>query len=124
MNKIAIIMAVMCGSQAVASSWVRVGGGSDGTQLSIDMDSVRKDGDIAQSWIELNYAKVRSEPARSSKELWKFRCSQRTSFTASQIFYRADGSVLRSKSPIETSYDYEPVAPDTLGERVMLVVCR
>ena len=109
---------------AMASNWVKAGGGSDGTQLAIDMASVSRNGESAKVWIELDYSKVAAERARRSKELWKFHCSDETSFTAAQILCRADGSVLNSNNPIETSYGYHAVAPDTLGAFVMGTVCR
>ena len=109
---------------ALASSWMRLGAGSDGTQLYVDTESVVKNGNVAQAWIKMYYPKEPTRRALSSKELWKFDCSNRTSFTASQILYRGDGSVLSSDSPIETRYGYEPVVPDTFGETILKSVCR
>jgi hypothetical protein len=110
-------------SSAMAADWQYVDKGSDGSVLYVDNASIVRSRNRGQAWVEFDYSKVKSVRHRSSKELWKFNCVARTSFTASWVDYAVNGSVIRSRSPIETEYDYKPVVPDSLGETVMELVC-
>ena len=117
------VLAVALTSSALAADWQIVSTGTDGRVLSVDMGTLRKSGDRAQIWVQIDYSKVKSVRARSSKELWKFNCSAQTVFIASWIDYAPDGNVIKSNTPVETSYEYEPVAPGTAGEKIMNTAC-
>lgn len=117
------VLGVALSSAALAANWQLVTSATDGRVVSVDMNSLRKSGDSAQIWTQTDYSKVKNIKARLSKELWKFNCSAQTTFTASWIDYAPDGSVIKSHTPIETSYGYAPVAPGTVGETVMNLVC-
>src|SRR5437868_3504119 len=113
-------------SQAWASNWQLKGTVTNDEDLYYDADSIRRTGDIAQIWIKWDAAKNKNVTYRTRKELWKYNCSDHSTFTDRYIDYDAHGNVLGSSGPsgppAESQYYYLPVTTDTVQDIMMHVV--
>ena len=122
MKKIILLIAFCFGAPANAADWILASSGG-GLKVYLNPASFQQSGSKVQVWVRMVAEPGSKHTFAESKELWKFNCPERSQFVASWIEYAKDGSVLRSKTPLETPYDYEPIAPDTIGSDVMTAVC-
>ena len=106
-----------------AKTLVEIGVTTDGSIYSADYDSVKRSGDKAEVWVFIDHSKDRTAKARSSRELWKFYCSEETTLTAYWVSYDARGRVIRSGSKPDNPYLYEPVVPETFGSFAKNFAC-
>lgn len=120
--KTGAFVTALLGSSANAADW-REFSADNGTVYRADLSTVRWNNEIVQVWLEGDFRKKANSRYAATKELWKFKCAEETSFTASKIAYDGKGEIVASDAPIETRYDYEPIAPGTIGAEVMRLVC-
>lgn len=114
---------IVFATPANAEQLVQMSEDGSGSIYYSDYDSVRGSGQSAQVWIFVDHSGNKSNPARSTRELWKYNCGERTSITLSYTDYDKSGSVLKSGSQRDNSYRYEPVTPRTVGERALNFAC-
>jgi hypothetical protein len=116
---------------AFAANWLPVIDARDGTQVFIDMTSIRKLLEIPirrplavkQVWVKYYYSAVKSEPARHSISQQNFNCYDRTTLATSFTSYRANGTVLRSWTQDDYSFRYEATIPGSIGEAIRAAEC-
>lgn len=120
---------VFCGATTVsASDWVYVGTSGTGSPYYIDVQSLKRDGDIVTAWQKIDslkdkFDKDKSEPSYESLNQWDYNCSKRTIYPLYQI------NRFRNK-PDESLNFYSlgyrggfPVIPDSSGEVLLNFVC-
>ncbi len=119
-----VLAAALFAAPATAADWYQFATTDDGAVYFADRETSLNDGTFAWVWVRSDLSRVKSTSNRATKELWRFNCKMSTSMTVSHIAYRPDGTVAQSRHfPLDNSYLYEPVAPDTLADVVMRDIC-
>jgi hypothetical protein len=108
---------------ANATNWRYVSTGNDDREVYIDDASLKKTGNIASIWIMFDLRQVKTERARTSKELWKFDCVDQSSATVSVLQYDANGQLLLTEHTPVYQQRFQPIAPETIGAAVMKIAC-
>lgn len=114
------------------SRWALAGTGTK-TTVYVDTQSLRKAGTVARVWLKwtstVAMETTRAQPAKtylSEKTFAIYDCSNRTSATLQVIRYAdsdAAGDVVESFSIREPQANFDSVAPESLGEAILKVVC-
>lgn len=131
--KLALLLATsLVASQAIAAEWMFVGGNSK-LQTFLDVQSIRRNGSKVKVWVKW----IDSDPVvakgvyperkyQSSKTLEIYDCSDRSTTTIQQILYAEPdgGDVVKSNSISEKSAQFEEVIPESIGEAILLAVCK
>ena len=119
-----IIAGLTASGKAAADNWVAFGASADGTIYSVDVDSVRKDGDRIVIWEEKDHSHDKTVSERMTMNLVSIDCKSRTSEFLHTTTYDRSGRVLRSedysadvRKPI-----YSP--PGSIGDTLIRAVCR
>lgn len=112
-------------SPAFASDWRYVTSDSTGTDVYVDMETIRETSDYAGryklAWVKWDHSRDKSRPHRETKLYFKIKCDTFESGIISATRYRADGTVLSSDS---TSYPRLTAdIPDTIGYSTTQFVC-
>ena len=102
---------------------IEAGTTPDGSVYSVDFATKKRVGDKAEVWLFVDYSKDKSAKAHTSRELWKFYCSQQSSLTAYIVQYDGRGRVILSRNEPDNPYMYEPIVPETLGSFAMNFAC-
>jgi hypothetical protein len=121
-----------CGT-AHSSEWKYLGASPDGRHtLSIDVASIRINGEIRLAWFKSEYArslKVHDAGGPDSEKVWSyslgrygFNCASETyQVDASVIVYYTDGT--HGSDSAFNRLPWQPVPPDTFMERQMQFIC-
>lgn len=132
------VASVVCliGVQGVAaqeSRWVEVGGNSQITAY-VDKISMRRSGAKVKVWLRWeNASPVETDTVfpkktyMSAKTLNVYNCSERSAAGLQAIRYaesNVSGDVVESTSIPETKATFVELAPETIGESIMLYACK
>jgi hypothetical protein len=90
--------------------------------VSIDTASLRVLGENRKVWVLYDNHQADDEGIKSFKQLQTYQCAERKMRIDSYIMNRDDGSVV-SQMPDGFVDDFDDVAPDTVGEAILLYVC-
>ena len=120
-------------SSAQQSRWVEVGG-NDQITAYVDTQSLRRAGPKVKVWLKwINASPVETDTAcpkktyLSEKTLNIYHCVDRTSTGLQAIRYaNADfsGEVVETAVVPEAKANYQELAPETIGESILLYVCK
>ena len=114
---------MLAATPAHATEWRHVDTGNDNSEVYVDDASIKRTGDIASIWIMFDLSKVKTERARTSKELWRFNCTDQSSTTASVLHYDAKVQLILTEHVSDYRQRFEPIAPETIGSTIMKIAC-
>jgi hypothetical protein len=113
-------------STSAIAEWTHHGGNKD-SDLYIDRDSIRKDGEMAQMWFMEDYRGVKKisygKSLLSAQTLGEYDCKNERVRTVKFAIYSGkmgSGDVV-STSSIKIAW--EPVVPESLGEILWKIAC-
>ena len=129
--RFAVVCVVFQSISANAAVWKFQTSSVNGTDVYVDTESwrelppvqIKRPFSVRQIWVKYDHSKDKTETARSKVELLRFNCTAETSALASLVSYRADGTVIKSKTWDDYDFNYEPVVPDTIGYAIMQFAC-
>jgi hypothetical protein len=138
--RIAIVLFVMSLFMSSTSSplhaqsgrWVQIAAGEH-TTIFADRLSIRREGARVRIWTkwafstEQDISSSANKKYRSQKNLDVYHCGNRTSATLQSISYSgadADGDVVDSTTYPDALARYAEVVPESVGESILLFVCR
>ncbi|WP_425230969.1 surface-adhesin E family protein [Sphingomonas sp.] len=113
-------------SQAAAAEWVRIATSDDGRTYSVDATRApRIVGNRMQTWVQIDFSRDRTVSFRRAMQLWSFDCRAQTEKVISSSTYDSYGRNVDSYSEPAYAADtgYEPVVPETIGDKVFSLVC-
>lgn len=124
----AFALALIVGSLAAAANaanWQQIAKSGTGTVVSIDTQSVVRQGDTALGWFQFEGGEQTREGVAYARERQMADCRAQLIGKISYVDYAPDGSVLRSRSTPATiaRQMLEPVVPDTTGEAIFHRLC-
>lgn len=118
---------------AQPSRWVAVGG-NEQIKVFVDSQSLRRTGAKVKAWLKwVNSSPVETDtvvPSKtylSAKTLNVYNCSDRTSAGLQTIRYAdadVSGEVVETVAIAETKAFFTELAPETIGESIMMYVCK
>lgn len=116
---------------AGAATWVEVGG-SDSVVVSVDTESLRRNGSQVKSWLKWQWSKPINLPNTYPVKLYQLErqlqisdCKNRTLAIAQGVRYMdANGNELVDSYTIEEkAWQFSEAAPETIGENIIKYVC-
>ncbi len=115
---------VFCGATTVsASDWVYVTSDKGGGVIYIDVESLKRDGDIVTAWEKVDSRKNKSEPSYESLYQLDYDCSKRTVALLFKI-ERFRNKPAKSQDFYSLRYrGGSPVVPDSIGEITFDFAC-
>jgi hypothetical protein len=128
MKKIIIVLLGLLISGGATAEWTRVGGGENGSSdIYIDIDTIRRDGDKLKLWTMHNFKplKGKTKPTPlSNKAYWEFNCKEETHrLLAMTIYSGKGGSGSIVDSDHNTNRAWEPIIPDSIGRMLFDASC-
>jgi hypothetical protein len=95
-----------------------------------DKSTIRINGAIVRMWTMSDYSTVQTnssgERYTSDKTLWVFHCSEEISAVISFVQYAdsmGKGVSLFSATVKESSWDWQPIIPNSLGKTIWEIAC-
>lgn len=123
MNKLTLITALIAttlSSAAVASDWVLVGAGIDGTTFYVDRESIRtQPNGYKRAWRRTIYGEPNEFGDTSSEVFVEFGCKESRSRFLRQIYFK--GTQITDSVSGTTEWKY--ARPDSAGEILLEYVC-
>lgn len=118
-------------AQTNAATWIELGG-SDAVVVSVDKDSLRRNGTKVKSWLKWQWSKPTDVPNtypvkfyQLERQLQVTDCEAGTFAIAQGV--RSDASaneVVDSYSVPEKSWRFEEAVPESIGEAIIKHVCK
>ena len=107
------------------SRWDIVGGGAGVGEGYVDRSTIRRAGDLGQLWRLDNYAQKQgpNNDVLSMTYLAEYNCESRQERILSSATYSGK---MGTGTPVEVDHepgDWRPIAPRTLGDKVLKMVC-
>ena len=131
MTRIILMALLLASGLAMASEWVQVGTGKDGTRVLVDRASITVTGSIRQAWLKMTFPVHTQQGSGDDASKWvdfslnhaAFNCSESTSKSNALENYFDDGT--NHKVPAEdiSGDKWESVPPNTALETVMKFIC-
>jgi hypothetical protein len=118
-RRVLIAAAMMWPTAALASHWKTLGAKKDGIEISIDIDSIIREGDARRVIVRKDYAHVRRHAEHKEFSTWRINCLTQDISVPSITTYAPDGTILSSVR----AGALQPIAPYSIGERVFDIVC-
>ena len=130
-----LLAALLLTSSTIAqpSRWVEVGGNDEITAY-VDTQSLRRTGPKVKVWLKwVNASPVETDTVypkkkyMSAKTLNVYHCTDRTLAGIQSIRYAnadATGEVVETVSIAEAKAEYTDLAPETIGESILVYVCK
>lgn len=126
MKKLIFILFLLCPILSNAANWVDVGNSSGGASFFVDRESINRSGDSLTFWGITNYPSRSTYGDLSSKTQRTINCRSREIIYRYYMFYddlNAKGKLTKSY-PADNSEKWEPIAPDTMNDVLLKVVCK
>lgn len=108
--------------------WIYVADGSD-SKIYVYSEMVGTD-DIEggiKVWLKYKFKNKKvgrkQYPNCEMKQLMLIECTERKLMLKKYIFYSSSGVVIKSSEPYEESYEWDNVAPESVGEAIVKKVC-
>jgi hypothetical protein len=127
------VFLLISSATAQPSRWVEVGGNDEITAY-VDTQSLRRNGLKVKVWLKwVNASPVDTDtiyPKKkymSAKTLNIYHCTDRTLAGIQSIRYAnadASGEVVETVSVAEARAEYTDLAPETIGESILVYVCK
>lgn len=125
-------------SHAHSAEWAHVAGiDADGSYLAVDKTSIVPSGKLRKAWFKWVYVLDKAKPvppaAKASLEplfyteqlnLTYFNCAERTSTNVQAIYRDKNGEVVGQYLIGLKNAFFSEVAPETIGESMLLEVCK
>ena len=111
------------GNDARGARWRLIHQGTEGSTY-LDIHTVRRSGDRATVWQRIEYLRPQRQGHSETVTRWEYDCRNRTSELLRFVDWRADGTVVMSHTLPPSEREAEPVAPDSVGEDVLEIVCQ
>lgn len=123
--------ALLVGQEATANAaegaqgtrWQLIDEGADRSTY-LDIRTVRRSGDRVIVWQRVEYPRPQRQGHSETVTRWEYDCRNRTSELLRFVDWRADGTVVMSHTLSSSEREAEPVAPDSVEEDVLEIVCR
>lgn len=131
LTRFIVLLLAFQGIEAAAANWKLLTSSLKGTDIYVDVDSrrelppvqIKRPFAVRQIWAKFDYTNDKTVNASSRIQLLRFNCVAETSALVSTVSYRADGTVIYSKSWEDYDFNYEPEVPDTVGYDIMEFAC-
>lgn len=128
---IAFLGLVVTATPARAANWQYLTSTTTGTEVYVDVDSVRDLPAVAirrpfparQIWVRADHENDSSISYRTTRSLDRFDCNAETSLTISSTGFDASGQAIRSRNEEDYEFKYEQVVPDTIAYTIMEFAC-
>lgn len=126
MKKVIFALLAVLISNNAAAEWTRIAGGDDGSDIYVDLDTVRKNGSKVKFWTLQNFKTLdvdKKSKHFSSKTQWEVDCNEEK--ISVPVFITYSGKKGTGKTIIsDYSPDgWRPLVPDTIGEMIFFVGC-
>lgn len=127
---ILVVQLAVCGT-ALASAWVQVGTGKDGTKLWVDTSSITVASSIRQAWLKMTFPVHAQQGSGDDASKWvdfslnhaAFNCSEGTSRSDALENYFDDGTNRKVPAKDLSGDSWESVPAETALGTVMKFVC-
>ena len=119
-------------AHASAATWVEVGG-SDSVIVSVDTESLLRDGSRVKSWLKWQWSKPIDVPNTYPIKVYQLErqlqisdCKNRTLAIAQGVRYAdvSGNDVVDSYTIEEKAWQFSEAAPETIGESIVKYVCK
>lgn len=119
-------------ANAGAATWVEIGG-SDAVVVSVDTESLRRDGTKVRSWLKWQWSKPVDVPNLYPVKLYQLERQLQVSDCKNGTFAIAQGvryadetgnDVVDSYTVPEKAWQFSEAAPETIGESIVKYVCK
>ncbi|AKZ63045.1 transcriptional regulator [Herbaspirillum hiltneri N3] len=130
MKKWILMLSLVCAGAAHAENWRNVGG-TDTSELSIDVDSIKESKGIREAWSMWNFKEARSNndtsfpTLKSYRDLHQYNCKDASlKLTREIIFAENDGKGdKRDHSDALKNMPFVKPKPLSVGDAMVQVVC-
>jgi hypothetical protein len=130
-RKVIVLALALAPGAALASNWLPVGTGKDGTQVFVDTSSVTVTGPVRQAWLKMVFPPRSQSGFGDNAGKWldfslnhgAFNCSEGTSRSDALIDNYDDGTSQKVPAQELSGDRWEPVPADTALASAMKVVC-
>lgn len=127
MKKIILTLLSVLISSSAAAEWTRLGGGLDGSDIYVDFDTVRRNGDKVKLWTMQDFKPGKNKPKPkelSNKSYWEFDCKQELArIPGITIFSGEKGTGNIVASNYNPNEPWAPLPPDSIGQMVFDMGC-
>jgi hypothetical protein len=114
-------------SNSAAAEWTRVGGGDDDSNVYVDLETFRRNGDKVKLWSLRNFKTlngVGKAKHLSNKTQWEIDCKEeQVRMPAYMEFSGRDGSGQVVTNDFSPNDSWIPVAPGTIGQMISEIGC-
>jgi hypothetical protein len=125
MKRFASLIAIFAfPTAAIASNWMFVDNSQDGSRVSIDLQSISRNGSNWLIWVDYAGGPPSAPGEVDVKVLTSLDCSTRATRSMSWASYGVKGTVVNSYT--RPSYDtggWTPAIPDSIGDEILSKVC-
>lgn len=126
-----VIMALFVSSSGFAQEWKYITSSDAGSVIMVDSASIkdlppipiRRDFAVRQVWIKSDASQDLAVDYHESVALMLMDCATDRSLIIKRIDYDHNGKVVQNRSSQDYDFNYEYIAPDTVGASILKNVC-
>jgi hypothetical protein len=125
MKKIIFYIFLIIPTLSYASNWVEVTKNAEGSSSYVDGQSIKRTGELVTFWSMLNFATKTKQGDLSFKALSTINCKTREIINKYFYFYDDwNGNGKATASFPNNDNQWQPIAPDTVNERLLEAICK
>ncbi|WP_147454280.1 surface-adhesin E family protein [Sphingomonas sp. PP-F2F-G114-C0414] len=121
-----LLIATVIPQPALATEWVQTASTDEGTVISVDKDTIVRNGSRVFAWEKWDYRLAPKNPKRTyiiEKDRREYDCSAGVSRLREALEYDANGNVLKSYSWVAGESSYRAAPPESVGAATFSAVC-
>ena len=127
MKKIILNLLSVLISSSAAAEWTRVGGGGDGSDVYVDLETLRRNGSKVKLWTLRNFKTLNGETKvkhLSNKIQWEMDCKEeQIRMPAYMEFAGRDGAGKTVATQFLPNDSWTPIVPGSVGQLISEVAC-
>jgi hypothetical protein len=127
MKKIILTLLVVLISSSAAAEWTRVGGGGDGSDVFVDLETLRKNGSKVKLWSLRNFKTLNGETKvkhLSNKTQWEMDCKEEQIRMPAYMEFAQRGGVDETiASQFLPDDNWTPIVPKSVAQMIFEVGC-
>ena len=113
---------------ARGADWAQIGIDAEKNSWMVDRASILREGDIVRAWKKTLFAKPQPYPPNGKLISWMLfldvtNCTKRVVGVKVSKLFAADGTVIAAHEDPDDRIQWQSVAPDTVVEKSMQLVC-
>lgn len=114
---------LIAATPASAATWARLTQSEIDDITWVDLDSIKAVGRQRKAWVRWKYGRARAKGAVEAVDLSDYDCDSRQIRFLSGTSYGSSGEVVSSITARPYELEWQPVVPDSMGERHMTFIC-